>query len=44
MSIHLKNIPKVCSSCDSLMDIAEGDVIFDKKWYHKKCWEKKSLF
>jgi hypothetical protein len=44
MRIQLKNISKACSYCNNLLDITEGDVLFDKKWYHKKCWKKNSLF
>ena len=28
-----------CSFCSRAMEISEGDVIYDTKWYHKSCWE-----
>jgi len=28
-----------CSFCKKMMEISEGDVIFDSKWYHKLCWD-----
>jgi hypothetical protein len=30
---------KFCALCDSNLDVEEGVMIFDKKWYHNGCWE-----
>jgi len=27
-----------CSFCNEVMEISEGDVIYNSKWYHKACW------
>ena len=27
-----------CYFCNELMEISEGDVIYNSKWYHKACW------
>jgi hypothetical protein len=31
-------VPK-CSFCKQMMEISEGDVIYDSRWYHKSCWD-----
>ena len=36
-------IPKICDQCNNEMTLSENDVIFDKKWYHKQCWEERSI-
>lgn len=28
-----------CSYCEQIMEVTEGDVIYDARWYHKRCWE-----
>lgn len=27
-----------CSFCEKTMDISEGDILYNSKWYHKSCW------
>ncbi|HEY8111050.1 MAG: hypothetical protein ACHQW9_00475 [Nitrososphaerales archaeon] len=27
-----------CSFCEKTMDISEGDILYNSKWYHKLCW------
>lgn len=34
---HAKS--KVCSYCQSQLEIKEGVMIYDKKWFHNNCWE-----
>ncbi len=34
---HAKS--KVCSYCQSQLEIKEGVMIYDKKWFHNHCWE-----
>ncbi|WP_268543960.1 hypothetical protein [Candidatus Nitrosotenuis cloacae] len=39
-SISVKHaFTRKCSFCKQVMEISEGDVIYDAKWYHKVCWE-----
>ncbi len=33
------NYTKHCAFCDSNLDVQEGVMIYDKKWYHNVCWE-----
>jgi len=28
-----------CDQCHSEMQVEEGTVIYDKKWFHDSCWE-----
>ncbi len=28
-----------CSLCEKTMDISEGDMLYNSKWYHKLCWD-----
>ena len=32
-----KNI-KTCSFCSSDLQIEEGVMVFDRKWFHETCW------
>ena len=34
--IHLDN---KCAVCKDIVEITEGAVLYDVKWYHQKCWE-----
>lgn len=27
-----------CSFCEKIMNLSEGDVLYNSKWYHKSCW------
>ncbi len=27
-----------CSLCEKTMDISEGDILYNSKWYHESCW------
>jgi hypothetical protein len=27
-----------CSFCGKTMDVSEGDILYNSKWYHKLCW------
>ena len=27
-----------CAVCGNLVEITEGAILFDTKWYHQKCW------
>lgn len=40
IDVH-QQIPLVhkCSSCDKIMDISEGDILYGTQWYHKSCWD-----
>lgn len=28
-----------CMVCQNSVEITEGAVLYDTKWYHQKCWE-----
>lgn len=28
-----------CDQCHSEMEVEEGTVLYDKKWFHDSCWE-----
>ena len=28
-----------CSSCSNELILTQGDILYDAKWYHKRCWE-----
>ena len=28
-----------CDNCHSEMEIEEGTVVYDKKWFHDSCWQ-----
>ena len=28
-----------CNNCQKEMEIEEGTVIYDKKWFHDSCWQ-----
>lgn len=28
-----------CTVCKNSMEITDGVVLYDTKWYHQKCWE-----
>lgn len=27
-----------CSACEKIMNLSEGDILYNSKWYHKSCW------
>ena len=33
------NYTKLCAFCNSNLDVEEGVMIYNKKWYHNGCWE-----
>ena len=33
------NRTKFCAFCNSDLDIKEGVTIYDKNWYHDRCWD-----
>ena len=37
VSPHGKN-SKTCSFCQSDLEIEEGVMFYDKKWFHNQCW------
>jgi hypothetical protein len=37
--VQKSNYTKLCAFCDSNLDVQEGVMIYDKKWYHNGCWE-----
>ncbi len=30
---------QTCSSCNAKMELVEGSLLFDGKWYHENCWQ-----
>ena len=28
-----------CESCGGVIAVDDGDVLYDGKWYHGRCWE-----
>jgi len=34
-----ENRTKFCAFCNSDLDIEEGVTIYNKNWYHDKCWD-----
>ncbi len=28
-----------CNSCKKEMNLSQGDILFDSKWFHKICWK-----
>jgi galactose-1-phosphate uridylyltransferase len=39
MLVQESNHTKLCAFCNSNLDVEEGVMIYDKKWYHNLCWE-----
>jgi hypothetical protein len=37
--VHGTNLDSKCAVCDNIVEITEGAVLFDTKWYHQKCWD-----
>jgi len=37
--VHESNCTKLCAFCDSNLDVQEGVMIYNKKWYHNGCWD-----
>lgn len=27
-----------CSRCEKIMNLSEGDVLYNSRWFHKLCW------
>lgn len=32
------NLDGKCMVCKNTVEITEGAVLYDTKWYHQKCW------
>lgn len=28
-----------CNFCEKIMNLSEGDVLYNSRWYHKLCWD-----
>jgi hypothetical protein len=39
MLVPESNYSKLCAFCDSNLDVEEGVMIYDKKWFHNGCWD-----
>ena len=36
--VHAPKNIKTCSFCGSELQIEEGVMVFDRKWFHENCW------
>ena len=36
--VHIPKNIKTCSFCSSELQIEEGVMVFDRKWFHQNCW------
>jgi hypothetical protein len=38
ITVAKKHNEKICSFCGSKLELQEGVMVYDRNWFHSKCW------
>jgi hypothetical protein len=38
VQVYGTHLASKCAVCGNLVEITDGAVLYDTKWYHQKCW------